>query len=183
MQAGFAQDALASIQIFVGRHNVNFKNYAHSPGLSFGFKVNIGIYVVKNESYRGALQYTLLEGASNNKDRRKLSEEFELPNPNYDKHIVFKFAQFRSSNIGWMSEFDLGNISLFHQIGFGIFGLTEKSPLFDFSMHNHVGILLGDFEEALRPNLGILYDQTIGTGNPNYDISNIGFSGGGLRNF
>lgn len=173
----------ASIQFTLGRHNVSFKDFAKSPGMSFGFKFNLGIYIITEQDFRGGLQYTLVEAASYNKNRRKLSEDFDLPNKNYDKHLVFKFAQFKSSNIGWFSEFDLeNNLTLFHQIGFGIFGLTEKSPLLDFAMHNHLGLIFQD-NTGFRINTGIMHDATIGIGNPNYDISNLGLTFGGFRAF
>lgn len=176
--------AFISFDMVLGRHNVQFKTFAHSPGFSFGFKVNAGIYIVESQNYRGGLQFTLIEGASNNKDRRRLSEEFDRPNKEFDKHIVYKFAMFRSSNVGWFSEISVSdNITFFHQLGFGIFGLTENDPLYNFGMHNHVGILTGKPEDNIRLRLGVLHDLTIGNGNPNYSISNLAFSIGGLKNF
>lgn len=173
----------ASIQFTLGRHEVIFKKFAKSPGMSFGFKFNLGIYIVTEPDFRGGLQYTLVEGASYHKHRRQLSEDFDLPNKNYDKHLVFKFAQFKSSNIGWVSEFDVeDNLTLFHQIGFGIFGLTEKSPLLDFAMHNHLGINFQD-KTGFRIHTGLMHDITIGIGNPNYDVNNLGLTVGGFRAF
>lgn len=175
--------AFLSLQVTLGRHNVIFKDFAKTPAMSFGFKLNAGIYVITNRDFRGGLQYTLIEGASYHKNRRKLSEDFVLPHPEYDKHLVFKFAQFKSSNVGWFSEIDLeDNYTLFHQIGFGRFGLTEKSPLLDFAMHNHVGLVMRD-KTGFRVNAGLMHDLTIGIGNPNDDISNIGVTLGSFRGF
>ena len=179
--------AFISMSVILGRHDVVFKKFAHAAGLSFGFKINAGIYAVNNGNYRGGFQFTLIEGASNNKDRRRLSEEFELIDKNFDKHSVYKFAMFRSSNVGWFSELKLGqetsSITLYHQIGFGIFGLTENNPLFNFGMHNSLGIMTGDFTDNFRLKVGMLHDAMIGTGNPNYGVNNIGFSIGGMKNF
>lgn len=179
----YKPSAFISLQITLGRHNIIFNDFAKAPGMSFGFKFNTGIYIITDKEFRGGLQYTLIEGASYNKNRRKLSEDFVLPNPKFDKHLVFKFAQFKSSNVGWFSEIDLeDNFTIFHQIGFGIFGLTEKSPLLDFAMHNHLGVIFQD-RTGFRINSGIMHDITIGTGNPNYDINNLGWTFGGFRGF
>ncbi|MDX2306522.1 MAG: hypothetical protein NW226_27175 [Microscillaceae bacterium] len=178
----YRPNAFISLEMTLGRHNVIFKDFAKAPGMSFGFQVNLGIYVIRKEDFRGGFQYTLIEGASNNEDRRRLSEEFVLPQPEFDKHIVFKFAQFRSSSVGWFSELDAGNVTLYHQIGFGIFGLTERDQLFDFAMHNQIGVLLRA-PEAFRIKLGLIHDVTVGTGNPNYDVTNLGFTFGGFKSF
>ncbi|WP_338760568.1 hypothetical protein WAF17_13850 [Bernardetia sp. ABR2-2B] len=179
--------AFISMSVILGRHDVVFKKFNHAAGMSFGFKINAGIYVTNSKRYRGGLQFTLIEGASNNKDRRRLSEEFELIDKDFDKHIIYKFAMFRSSNIGWFSELKLGqeknNIALFHQVGFGIFGLTENNPLFNFGMHNSLGVITGDFTDNFRLKVGLLHDTMIGTGNPNYGVNNFGFSIGGMKNF
>lgn len=175
--------AFISMQFTLGKHNVQFKTLGNSPGFSFGFKLNAGIYFVNEGNYAGGLQFTLLEGASNNKKRRQMSEDFDRPDKGFDKHIVYKFAMFRSSNVGWFSELKTGDITLFHQIGFGIFGLTENDPLYNFGMHNHVGIITQQATDPARLHLGLLHDWTIGAGNPNYSISNVGLSVGGLRNF
>ena len=185
---GFSQEqegpkAFISISGTLGRHSVNFKDFAKSSGFSFGFSISAGIYAVDNGDYRGGLVLTLLEGASRDERRRQLSEDFELPHPDYDKHIIFKFAQFRSANIGWFSEWDASdNVTLYHQIGFGIFGSTEKDQLLDFGMSNQLGTLLGD-AESFRARLGINHDTTFGTGNPNYVQNNLGFTFGGFRAF
>lgn len=175
--------AFISMQFVLGKHNVQFKTLGNSPGFSFGFKLNAGIYFINEGNYSGGLQFTLVEGASNNKKRRQMSEDFERPNKGFDKHIVYKFAMFRSSNVGWFSELKTGELTLFHQIGFGIFGLTENDPLYNFGMHNHVGLITQQATDQARLHLGILHDWTIGSGNPNYSISNIGLSMGGMRNF
>ena len=175
--------AFLSMQVTLGKHNVQFKGMGNSPGFSFGFKFNAGIYLVNDGNFAGGLQFTLVEGASNNKRRRRMSEDFERPNKNFDKHIVYKFAMFRSSNVGWFSEFKAGEVTLFHQIGFGIFGLTENDPLYNLGMHNHVGIITQQPDSPTRLHLGLLHDWTIGAGNPNYSISNVGLSVGGMRNF
>ena len=179
--------AFISMSVILGRHDVVFKTFDNAAGMSFGFKINAGIYAVNSGNYRGGLQFTLIEGASNNNKRRKLSEDFELIDKNFDKHIIYKFAMFRSSNVGWFSEFKLGqqtsNITLFHQIGFGIFGLTENNPLFNFGMHNSLGIMTGDFTDNFRLKAGFSHDTMIGTGNPNYGVNNLGFFVGGMKNF
>jgi len=174
--------AYISISAFIGKHNISFKNFAKSNGLSFGFSLSFGIYLINNKDYHGGLQFTLLEGASYNKSRRQLSEDFILPNKKYDKHILFKFAQFRSSTVGWFNLFDFTNYSLFHQIGFGNFGTTEKDQLFDFSMHNALGILTNQ-QNNTRLLLSFIHDAQIGIGNPNYTMSNTAFSFGGFRSF
>jgi hypothetical protein len=179
-----APKAFLSIDLILGRHNVRFKTFADTPGFSFGFKVNAGIYLVNKSQYRGGLQFTLMEGASNHKDRRDKSEKFDLPNKDFDKHIVYKFAMFRSSNVGWFSEWKASEkVWLFHQFGLGIFGLTENNPLFNLGMHNHIGILTGKSKDDFRLRIGVSHDLTIGNGNPNYSISNLGFSVGGLKRF
>ncbi|HAS42859.1 MAG TPA: hypothetical protein DCS93_20435 [Microscillaceae bacterium] len=175
--------AFLSMQFTLGKHNVQFKSLGNSPGFSFGFKFNAGIYLVNDGNFAGGLQFTLLEGASNNKRRRQMSEDFDRPDKNFDKHIVYKFAMFRSSNVGWFSEIKAGEVTLFHQIGFGIFGLTENDPLYNLGMHNHVGIITQQPESPTRLHLGLLHDWTVGSGNPNYSISNVGMSVGGMRNF
>lgn len=174
--------AYISISAFIGKHNISFKNYAESRGWSFGFNLSLGLYLINNEDYHGGLQFTLVEGASYDKNRRQLSEDFVTPNKDYDKHIMFKFAQFRSSNIGWFNQFDLDNFSLFHRIGFGIFGTTEKDQLFDFGMHNALGILTNN-ENNTRFLIGIMHDAQIGVGNPNYTMSNTAVTFGGFRSF
>ena len=174
--------AYLSISAFIGKHNVSFKEYANSRGWSFGFNVSLGLYLINDDSYHGGLQFTLLEGASYEKNRRQLSEDFELPNKEYDKHILFKFAQFRSTSIGWFNEFDIDNFSIFHRIGFGIFGTTEKDQLFDFSMHNALGIITNT-QQNTRFLIGVIHDAQIGVGNPNYTMSNIGLTFGGFRSF
>ena len=175
--------AFISISGTLGRHTVKFKDYAKSPGFSFGFSVSAGIYAVNNNDFRGGLVLTLLEGASRDEQRRQLSEDFDLPDKNFDKHIIFKFAQFRSATIGWFSEYDTSeNTTLYHQIGFGIFGTTERDQLLDFGMSNQAGVLLGN-SDTIRARLGGTFDTTFGTGNPNYVQNNIGFTFGGFRSF
>lgn len=175
--------AFISISGTLGRHNIKFKDFAQSPGFSFGFSVSAGIYAVDNGDYRGGLVLTLLEGASRNEKRRQLSEDFDPPKPEFDKHIIFKFAQFRSANIGWFSEWDVSdNVTLYHQIGFGIFGTTERDQLLDFGMANQAGVLLGN-PDSIRARLGANHDTTFGTGNPNYIQNNLGFTFGGFRAF
>ncbi|NAS31071.1 hypothetical protein GTQ40_08830 [Flavobacteriaceae bacterium R38] len=175
--------AFISISGTLGKHKINFKNYAKSPGFSFGFSVSAGIYAVDNGDFRGGLVVTLLEGASRDEKRRQLSEDFDIPHKEFDKHIIFKFAQFRSATIGWFSEWDASdNNTLYHQLGFGIFGTTERDQLLDFGMSNQAGILLGD-QDSFRARLGATYDTTFGTGNPNYTQNNIGFTFGGFRSF
>ncbi len=186
--ASFTQEsdgpaAFISISGTLGRHKINFKNHAKSPGFSFGFSVSAGIYAVDNGDFRGGLVVTLLEGASKDEERRQLSEDFKPPYPQYDKHIIFKFAQFRSATIGWFSEWDASdNNTLYHQIGFGIFGTTESDQLLDFGMSNQAGVLLGN-ADSFRARLGVNYDTTFGTGNPNYVQNNLGFTFGGFRAF
>jgi len=167
----------------LGKHTIKFKNGAKSSGLSFGFSVSAGIYAVNEEDFRGGLVFTLLEGASRDEERRQLSEDFDLAYPKYDKHIIFNFAQFRSATIGWFSELNVAdNLDIYHQIGFGIFGTTERDQLLDFGMSNQAGILTGEDDE-FRFRLGITYDNTFGTGNPNYKQDNIGLTFGGFRSF
>ena len=184
---GISQDlentptAFITINGTLGRHSITFKDFDKSPGYSFGFSVSAGIYAVDNENYRGGLVFTLLEGASRDTRRRQLSEDFELPFPEFDKHEIFNFAQFRSATIGWFSEFETSDrIALYHQIGFGIFGTTERDQLLDFGMSNQAGVLIGD-ENKFRLRLGVNYDNTFGTGNPNYLQNNLGFTFGGYR--
>ena len=174
--------AYISINAFVGKHKISFKNFAKSNGTSFGFNVSLGIYMVNNNDYHGGLQFTFLEGASLDKKRRQLSEEFDLPNKNYDKHILFNFAQFKAANIGWFNQIDTNNFSIFHLIGFGIFGTTEKDQLFDFSIHNALGILTNR-QNNTRILMTVVHDAQIGIGNPNYSMSNAAFSFGGFRSF
>jgi len=163
---GNAPTAFITINGTLGRHSITFKDFDKSPGYSFGFSVSAGIYAVNNENYRGGLVFTLLEGASRDTRRRQLSEDFELPFPEFDKHEIFNFAQFRSATIGWFSEFETSDrVALYHQIGFGIFGTT---------------VLIGD-ENKFRLRLGVNYDNTFGTGNPNYLQNNLGFTFGGYR--
>ncbi|HHC79834.1 MAG TPA: hypothetical protein ENK46_08120 [Flavobacteriia bacterium] len=186
--AGYSQSMLEkptayiSISAFVGKHTIAFKDYAHSKGWSFGFSLSLGLYLVNSNDYHGGLQYTLLEGASYEKNRRQVSEDFILPNTKYDKHILFKFTQFRSSTVGWFNEFDTGDFSFFHRIGFGIFGTTEKDQLFDFSMHNALGILSNNPSNT-RLLISVIHDAQIGIGNPNYTMSNTAFTIGGFRSF
>lgn len=163
-----------SIEGTLGRHDVHFKTFAHSPGLSFGFKASLGFYIHSGEQWRWGLYYGLVEGASFNEDRRQLSEDFVLPNTDFDKHIVYKFAMFRSSHIGWHQELVLSKFaSLNHQIGFGIFGLTENNPLYNLGVHNSIGLSFGK-NPRLKWQLGLIHDAMIGTGNPNYGVNNIG---------
>jgi len=174
--------AYISISAFMGKHNISFKNYAKSSGISFGFNVSLGIYLINNHDYHGGLQFTLLEGASFDKNRRQLSEDFNLPNKNYDKHILFNFAQFRSTNVGWFNQIDINNFSIFHRLGFGIFGTTEKDQLFDFSIHNTLGILTNN-QNNTSILIALTHDAQIGIGNPNYTMSNTAFTFGGFRSF
>ena len=174
--AVWAQGFFMSIEGTFGRHNVEFKEYASSPGMSFGFKVSAGFLIAEAGNYRGGPQYTLVEGASFSKNRRQLSEDFDLPNKDYDKHIVYNFAMFRSSNVGWASFIEVGGATLYHHLGFGIFGLTENDPLFNFGIHNQLGLQFG--QKAYQWRLGLMHDWTIGNGNPNYSISNLGLNVG-----
>jgi hypothetical protein len=174
--------AYISIQVFVGQHGISFKNYHNSKGLSFGFNLSLGLYLINNNTYHGGLQFTLLEGASYEKNRRQISEDFKLVNPNYDKHIIFKFTQFRSANIGWFNQFDINNSSIFHRLGFGIFGTTEKDQLFDFSMHNTLGVILNK-DNNTNFLIGISHDAQIGIGNPNYSMKNLVLTFGGFGDF
>jgi len=175
--------AFISISGTLGRHTINFKNDTKSPGFSFGFSISAGIYAVNSNRYRGGLHITLLEGASRNEKRRQTSEEFDPPHPEFDKHIIFKFAQFRSATIGWFNEWDAADsLTFYHQLGFGIFGTTESDQLLDFGMSNQSGVLTGN-SESFRGRFGINYDTTFGTGNPNYTQNNIGFTFGGFRSF
>ena len=174
--------AFISISVFAGRHNISFKEFAESTGWSFGLSLSMGVYLINKTDYHGGLQFNLLEGASIEKRRRQLSEEFILPNKNYDKHIIFKFAQFRSTTVGWFNQIDIDNFSLFHDIGFGIFGTTEKDQLFDFSMHNALGVLTNNNNNT-RLLLSVMHDMQIGVGNPNYSMSNTALNVGGFRSF
>jgi hypothetical protein len=174
--------AYVSIQISLGQHNISFKDYASSKGYSFGLNLSLGLYLVNDKDYNGGLQFSLLEGASYEKNRRQKSENFVLPNKDFDKHIIFKFAQFRSVNIGWFNEFDIDNTTVFHRLGFGIFGTTEKDQLFDFSMHNSLGIIANN-KENTRFLIGLTHDKQIGIGNPNYTMSNTALTLGGFGNF
>lgn len=175
----FGQGVFLSIEGTFGRHNVQFKEFSNSPGASFGFKVSAGLLVIQGEGYQGGPQYTLIEGASYNKNRRRLSEDFVLNDPSFDKHIVYKFAMFRSSNVGWASFIPIGNGRLYHTVGFGIFGLTENDPLMNFGIHNSLGIELG--QRSFRWKFGLGHDLTIGNGNPNYSISNLALNMGLIR--
>lgn len=167
----------------LGNHTIVFKDFADSKGLSFGYAVNLGIYAVHKSKYRGGLSFGLLEAASRDENRRMLSEDFVLPNPSFDKHIIFKFAQFRSGNIGWFSEYDFSEkLTFYHQTGFGIFGTTEKDQLLDFAMNQQAGLFVGS-KKGFRGRFGINFDTTFGTGNPNYLQRNIGISFGGTRSF
>ena len=74
------------------------------------------------------------------------------------------------------------SFSVFHRIGFGIFGTTEKDQLFDFGMHNALGILTNKGKNT-RFIIGVIHDAQIGVGNPNYTMSNIGLTFGGFRSF
>ena len=173
--------AFISINGTFGRHSITFKNYAKSPGLSFGYSVTMGIYAVNDDGYKGGLAFTLLEGASRGTRRRQLSEDFVLPSPSFDKHVIFNFAQFRSANIGWFSELKVNDdTTVYHKVGFGILGTTEKDQLLDFGMANQVGLLIGA-EDSFRMRLGLNYDNTFGTGNPNYLQNNFGVTIGGYR--
>jgi hypothetical protein len=171
--------AYLSIQIFVGKHHIAFKDYKKSKGLSFGFNVSLGLYLIHNDDYHGGLQFTLLEGASYEENRRQLSEDFDLPNKDYDKHIIFKFSQFRSANIGWFNQLDIDDYAIFYRLGFGIFGTTEKDQLFDFSMHNTLG-LLANSNNKTSFLIGFSHDAQIGIGNPNYTMSNTALTFGGF---
>lgn len=177
---GNAQGFFLSFEGTLGRHNVEFKEFASSPGMSFGFKVSAGFTVLESGNYSGGPQYTLIEGASYHPSRRQLSEDFELNNTDFDKHIVYNFAMFRSSSVGWMSFIDIGGSTFYHSIGFGIFGLTENDPLYNFGLHNNAGFLFG--KATTQWKLGLSHDWTIGNGNPNYSISNLALNlGVGLR--
>ena len=167
----------------LGSHTINFKDFAKSSGLSFGFSISAGIYAVNNGDYKGGLGLTFLEGASRDTNRRQLSEDFVLPDPSFDKHIIFNFAQFRSATIGWFNQLQVSEtLDLYHQIGFGIFGTTERDQLLDFGMSNQAGVLIGN-QDAFRLRVGLTYDTTFGTGNPNYTQNNIGITFGGFRSF
>ncbi len=179
----FSPKAFISISGNIGRHNVRFIDFADAPGASFGFQVSVGIYALQKEGYEGGLHFTLVEGASYNKNRRQLSEDFDLPNPDFDKHHIFKFAQFRSSNIGWFSKVKVGELELFHQLGIGIFGTTELDQLYDFGLHNSLGVITGKQPDKLRFMIGVSHDKQVGSGNPNYTMSNIGVLFGGRRSF
>lgn len=180
-QDDFNPRAFISISGTFGKHSISFKNDAKSPGFSFGYSVSAGIYALQRGDYRAGLMLTLLEGASRNRKRRQLSEDFELPFPQYDKHHLFNFAQFRAANIGWFQELDLGEeVSIYHQIGFGIFGTTELDQLLDFGLSNQLGFLLGG-KDSFRGRLGLNLDTSFGTGNPNYKQSNLGITFGGFR--
>jgi hypothetical protein len=168
-----------NINGFAGSHTIVFKDFKNSTGLSFGYAINLGIYAINKTNYQGGLFFGLLEGASRDLSRRKLSEDFVLEDSKFDKHIIFNFAQFRSGHIGWFNEFNIGPRSmLYHQIGFGIFGTTEKDQLLDFGMAHQLGLLLGN-QEKFRMRIGLIYDTSFGTGNPNYIQKNIGLSIGG----
>jgi len=179
----FIPRAFIGISTTVGRHHVQFVNYKGSSGVSFGFNVNMGIYVVDNPRYKGGLQFTLLEGASFEKNRRQTSENFDLPNKDFDKHIIFNFAQFRSSSVGWFSRINLSStMQLEHQLGFGIFGTTEKDQLYDLGLSNTAGIIIGN-PNQINYRIAITHDAQVGTGNPNYKMSNLGILLGGVRHF
>ncbi len=182
-QFSFGQNKSFYINIngTVGHHTIVFKDYAKSSGLSFGYVVNFGIYAINKSKYGGGLFFSLLEAASRDENRREKSELFTLPNPNFDKHIIFKFAQFRSGNIGWFNEFDLSSkFSIRHSIGFGIFGTTEKDQLLDFGMNNQLSLFYGN-KDKFGIRVGINFDNTFGTGNPNYLQRNLGISIGGEK--
>lgn len=186
--ASFAQQqsnskAFISISGTLGKHTVKFKDFAKSSGLSFGFNINVGIYAINNQNYQGGLVFTLLEGASREEHRSQLSEDFIPPYAKYDKHLLFKFAQFRSANIAWFSQFKANNnLTIYHQLGFGIFGTTERDQLLDFGLSNQFGFLVGQ-QNSFKGRFGISHDTTFGTGNPNYTQNNIGFTFGGFRGF
>lgn len=164
----------------IGRHSIEFVSLGTSPGLSFGLSVEGGIYATHHNKYKGGLYFNYTDAASRNVDRRAMSESFVLPNPKFDKHIIFNFAQFRASNIGWFSEYEhKASIALFHRIGFGIFGTTERDQLYDFALHHEVGTFLGS-SSKFRVKLGLVLDHTFGTGNPNYKQSNIALLVGGI---
>jgi|GEM_PF-5639521 len=175
--------AFISIKAFVGKHVIRFRGSGDSPGASFGFLVSAGIILVDKGDYHGGLEFTLMEGASYNKERRELSESFERPHTNYDKHVIFNFAQFRSSTIGWYSQVDRDNLSFTHRIGFGIFGTTEKDQLFDFSMNNRFGLLTGNNPQKARASFEVAHDLQIGIGNPNYGMYNLALAIGAQRGF
>lgn len=177
---GQSDKLFLSIGGSIGRHNIEFVSIGSSPGLSFGLSVEGGIYATHHLKYKGGLYFNYTDAASRNVDRRAMSESFVLPNPKFDKHIIFNFAQFRASNIGWFSEYELKpSIALFHRIGFGIFGTTERDQLYDFALHHEVGTLLGS-SSKFRVKLGLVLDHTFGTGNPNYKQSNIALVVGGI---
>jgi hypothetical protein len=185
---GFGQtanrhNAFISVQGTLGLHTIAFKDFAKSSGVSFGYLVSAGIYAVQKPKYHGGLQFTLLEAASRNPNRRQISEDFTLPKPSFDKHIIFNFAQFRSGNIGWFQNYQLKpKCLIYHLIGFGVFGTTEKDQLLDFGMHNQLGLIWGK-QNGFCLKTGLVLDQTFGTGNPNYLQHNIGLSLGGSRAF
>lgn len=182
-QDAFTPKAFISISATAGSHSITFVDFDKSAGLSFGFDVNVGIYAVQKTKFQGGFQFALLEGASYEENRRQISEDFVLPNADFDKHIIFKFAQFRSSTVGWFSQVQLKEtISLEHQIGFGIFGTTEKDQLYDFGMRNSLGVIIGT-PGRINLKLGLIHDAQIGIGNPNYTMSNIGVLIGGVRRF
>lgn len=191
INASYAQDSnensdpgfFLTINGTLGKHTIKFKNFAKSSGFSFGFSVSAGIYAVQKGDYKGGLVFTLLEGASRNVDRRQMSEDFDLPHKSFDKHSIFNFAQFRSGTIGWFQEIKITDtLDIYHQLGFGIFGTTEKDPLLDFGMANQAGLLIGN-KDNFRFRLGATYDTTFGTGNPNYKQNNIGITFGGFNDF
>jgi hypothetical protein len=168
-----------NINGIAGSHTIVFKDYKNSTGLSFGYAINLGIYAVNKSKYRGGLFFGILEGASRDVNRRKASEDFVLVDPKFDKHIIFNFAQFRSGNIGWFTEYSMRpNTTFYHQAGFGIFGTTEKDQLLDFGISQQIGLLLGH-QEKFRTRIGLIFEGSFGTGNPNYLQRNIGFSIGG----
>jgi len=175
--------AFISINGTIGWHTIKFKNFGQSPGASFGFSVSLGIYAVEKDNYRGGLHFTLVEGASRNTKRRQMSEEFELPNTNFDKHLMFNFAQFRSGNFGWFNEYQLANITVIHRLGVGIFGTTELDQLYDLGLHNTLGLAFGENPLQFKWYVGVAHDAQVGTGNPNYSMDNIGLVFGGSRAF
>lgn len=182
-QDSFIPKAFISISTTAGSHSIKFVDFDQSAGLSFGFDLNVGIFAVQKTKFQGGFQFALLEGASYEENRRQISEDFVLPNTDFDKHIIFKFAQFRSATVGWFSRLQLkDNIALEHQLGFGIFGTTEKDQLYDFGMRNSLGVILGK-PERINFKLGLIHDAQIGIGNPNYTMSNIGILIGAVRSF
>lgn len=175
--------AFFNVTTFVGRHNIGFSGFADSPGPSFGFQASLGIYVVNSRKYRGGLHYTTVEGASYDENRRQTSEDFVLPDAGFDKHLIFNFAMFRSGAVGWFHQLEFDRLSVYHRIGIGIFGTTELDQLYNLGLHNNLGAIMGGDRDNVRWTVGLMHDVQIGSGNPNYSMSNIAFTVGGYREF